>query len=136
MALVTVARPKDVDLAVPPLTPGQPSGLTLRQIVDGYSQWVTKDWTRAVNVEYRAGPSGPSVSLIAEGGKVWATGDSRWPVFLVTGDKAEIHGTTDLDVVKQAKFAFSAGPSIVKDGKISNISNEIKARGFWCLIEG
>ncbi len=58
MALVTVARPKDIDLAVPPLTPGQPSGLTLRQIVDGYSQWVTKDWTRAVNVEYRAGASG------------------------------------------------------------------------------
>jgi hypothetical protein len=80
VALVTVARPKDVDLAVPPLTPGQPSGLTLRQIADGYSQWVTRDWTRAVNVEYRAGPSGPSVSLIAEGGTVWTTGDPRWPV--------------------------------------------------------
>ena len=136
MSLVTVARPKDVDLAVPPLTPGQPSGMTLRQIVDGYSQWVTKDWARACNVEYRAGPSGPSVSLIAEGGKVWATGDSRWPVFLVTGDKAEIHGTTDLAVVKQAKFAFSAGPWLVKDGKVCNISNEIKATGFSGLMEG
>ena len=136
MALVTVARPKDVDLAVPPLTPGQPSGLTLRQIVDGYTQWVTRDWARACNVEYRAGPSGPSVSLIAEGGKVWATGDSRWPVFLVTGDKAEIHGTTDLAVVKQAKFAFSAGPWLVKDGKVCNISNEIKATGFSGLMEG
>lgn len=136
MSLVTVGRPEDIDLAVPPLTPGQPSGLTLRQIVDGYSQWVTRDWTRAVNVEYRAGPSGPSVSLIAEGGKVWATGDSRWPVFLVTGDKAEIHGTTDLAVVKQAKFAFSAGPWLVKDGKVCNISNEIKATGFSGLMEG
>lgn len=136
MSLVTVARPKDVDLAVPPLTPDQPSGLTLRQIADGYSQWVTRDWARACNVEYRAGPSGPSVSLIAEGGKVWATGDSRWPVFLVTGDKAEIHGTTDLAVVKQAKFAFSAGPWLVKDGKVCNISNEIKATGFSGLMEG
>lgn len=136
MALVTVARPKDVDLAVPPLTPWHSSGLTLRQIAEGYSQWVTRDWARAVNVEYRAGPSGPSVSLIAEGGKVWATGDSRWPVFLVTGDKAEIHGTTDLAVVKQAKFAFSAGPWLVKDGKVCNISNEIKAAGFSGLMEG
>jgi len=136
MGLITIARPEDVDLAVPPLEQGKPSGMTLRQVADGYSQWVTRDWARACNVEYRAGPSGPSVSLIAEGGKVWATGDSRWPVFLVTGDKAEIHGTTDLAVVKQAKFAFSAGPWLVKDGKVCNISNEIKATGFSGLMEG
>ncbi len=133
--ITTIARPKDLDLAVPPLT-SSGSGVTLRQVAKGFTDWVTPNWQRACNVEYRAGMSGPPVSLIVEGGKVWATGDSRWPVFLVTGDKAEIQGTTDLAVVKQAKFAFSAGPWLVKDGKVCNISNEIKAAGFSGLMEG
>ena len=133
--IVTIVHPKDLDLAVPPLGPGG-SGMTLRQIAKGYSAWVTPKWKRACNVEYRSGPSGPPVSLIVEGGKVWATGDSRWPVFLVTGDKASIQGTTDLTAVKQAKFAFSAGPWLVRGGKVCNIANEIKAAGFSGLMEG
>lgn len=136
MALVTVARPKDVDLAVPPLTPGQPSGLTLRQIVDGYSQWVTKDWVRACNVEYRAGPSGPSVSLIAEGGTVWTTGDPRWPVMLMTKTGPLIKESPTEAAVKAARWAFSAGPWLVRAGKTSDIAAEIKRCGFSGLAEG
>jgi N-acetylmuramoyl-L-alanine amidase len=133
--ITTIARPKDLDLAVPPLT-SSGSGVTLRQVAKGFTDWVTSNWQRACNVEYRAGMSGPPVSLIVEGGKVWATGDSRWPVFLVIGDKASIQGTTDLAKAKQAKFAFSAGPWLVKDGKVCNIANEIKAAGFSGLMEG
>jgi N-acetylmuramoyl-L-alanine amidase len=136
VSLVTVARPKDVDLAVPPLTPGQPSGLTLRQIVDGYSQWVTKDWARACNVEYRAGPSGPSVSLIAEGGTVWTTGDLRWPVMLATKDGISIKEFPSEAEVKAARWAFSAGPWLVRDGKTADIAAEIKGCGFSGLAEG
>jgi len=135
VSLVTVARPKDVDLAVPPLTPGQPSGMTLRQIVDGYSQWVTKDWARACNVEYRAGPSGPSVSLIAEGGKVWTTGDPRWPVMLATKDGIVIKDNPSEAEVKAARWAFSAGPWLVRDGKTADIAAEIKRCGFSGLME-
>ena len=135
MSLVTVARPKDVDLAVPPLTPGQPSGLTLRQIVDGYSQWVTRDWARACNVEYRAGPSGPSVSLIAEGGTVWTTGDPRWPVMLATSAGTVIKDNPSEAEVKAARWAFSAGPWLVRAGKTSDIAAEIKRCGFSGLME-
>ncbi|HHX27910.1 MAG TPA: hypothetical protein GX716_02750 [Firmicutes bacterium] len=135
MSLVTVARPKDVDLAVPPLTPGQPSGLTLRQIADGYSQWVTRDWARACNVEYRAGPSGPSVSLIAEGGTVWTTGDPRWPVMLATKDGISIKEFPSEAEVKAARWAFSAGPWLVRDGKTADIAAEIKRCGFSGLME-
>ncbi len=136
MALVTVARPKDVDLAVPPLTPGQPSGMTLRQIVDGYSQWVTKDWARACNVEYRAGPSGPSVSLIAEGGKIWTTGDPRWPVMLATKDGISIKDNPSESEVKAARWAFSAGPWLVRDGKTSDIAAEINKGGYSGFTRG
>ena len=135
MALVTVARPKDIDLAVPPLTPGQPSGLTLRQIAQGYSQWVTRDWARACNVEYRAGPSGPSVSLIAEGGTVWTTGDPRWPAMLATKDGISIKEFPSEAEVKAARWAFSAGPWLVRDGKTSDIGAEIKRCGFPGLME-
>ena len=135
MSLVTVARPKDVDLAVPPLTPGQPSGMTLRQIVDGYSQWVTRDWARACNVEYRAGPSGPSVSLIAEGGKIWTTGDPRWPVMLMTQTGPLIKESPSEAEVKAARWAFSAGPWLVRDGKTADIAAEIKRCGFSGLME-
>ncbi|HHX28262.1 MAG TPA: hypothetical protein GX716_04530 [Firmicutes bacterium] len=136
MALVTVARPKDVDLAVPPLTPGQPSGLTLRQIADGYSQWVTKDWARACNVEYRAGPSGPSVSLIAEAGKIWTTGDPRWPVALMTKDGPVIKENPSEAEIKAARWAFSAGPWLVRSGKVADIAAEINRCGFSGLMEG
>ena len=135
MVLVTVARPKDVDLAVPPLTPGQPSGMTLRQIADGYSKYVTRDWARAVNVEYRAGPSGPSVSLIAEGGTVWTTGDPRWPVMLATKDGIVIKDNPSEAEVKAARWAFSAGPWLVRDGKTADIAAEIKRCGFSGLME-
>jgi N-acetylmuramoyl-L-alanine amidase len=136
VSLVTIGRPEDVDLAVPPLTPGQPSGLTLRQIADGYSQWVTRDWTRAVNVEYRAGPSGPSVSLIAEGGTVWTTGDPRWPVMLATSAGTVIKDNPSEAEVKAARWAFSAGPWLVRDGKTSDIAAEINRCGFSGLAEG
>lgn len=135
MALVTVARPKDVDLAVPPLTPGRPSGLTLRQIAEGYSQWVTRDWARACNVEYRAGPSGPSVSLIAEAGKIWTTGDPRWPVMLATKDGISIKDNPSEAEVKAARWAFSAGPWLVRGGKAADIASEIKRCGFSGLME-
>ena len=135
MSLVTVGRPEDIDLAVPPLTPGQPSGMTLRQIADGYSKYVTRDWARAVNVEYRAGPSGPSVSLIAEGGTVWTTGDPRWPVMLATKDGIVIKDNPSEAEVKAARWAFSAGPWLVRDGKTADIAAEIKRCGFSGLME-
>lgn len=78
--LITIGRPGNVDLAVPLLVEGRPSGLNIKQIAEGFSEWVTRDWVRAVNVEYRAGASGPSVSVLVEGGTIWATGDPRWPV--------------------------------------------------------
>jgi N-acetylmuramoyl-L-alanine amidase len=134
--LVTIGRPEDVDLAVPPLTPGQPSGQTLRQIADGYSQWVTKDWARACNVEYRAGPSGPSVSLIAEAGKIWTTGDPRWPVALMTKDGPVIKENPSEAEIKAARWAFSAGPWLVRSGKVADIAAEINRCGFSGLMEG
>lgn len=138
MSLVTIGRPEDIDLAVPPLTDGQPSGQTLRQIADGYSQWVTKDWARACNVEYRAGASGPSVSLIAEAGKVWTTGDPRWPVMMAT--KGGVGGVIIKEApseaeIKAARWAFSAGPWLVRGGKAADIASEIKRCGFSGLME-
>jgi N-acetylmuramoyl-L-alanine amidase len=130
VSLVTVARPEDVDLAVPPLTDGQPSGQTLRQIADGYSQWVTKDWARACNVEYRAGPSGPSVSLIAEGGKIWTTGDPRWPVMMAMKDGVVIKDSPAEAEIKTARWAFSAGPWLVRNGLLTSISHEIQCGGY------
>lgn len=133
--IVTIVHPKDLDLAVPPLGPGG-SGMTLRQIAKGYSAWVTPKWKRACNIEYRSGPSGPPVSLIVEGGKIWSPGDMRWPVFAVKDGKAEIAKTANYDQVTSARFAFSAGPWLVRDGKVCNIANEIKSAGFSGLMEG
>lgn len=116
--ITTIAHPKDLELAVPPIGPDG-SCMTLRQVAKGFSDWVTPEWARACNVEYRSGPSGPPVSLIVEGRKIWSRGDLRWPVFMVTGDKAEIAGTTDYDRVMQARFAFSAGPWLVRNGAVS-----------------
>jgi N-acetylmuramoyl-L-alanine amidase len=127
---VTIGRPEDIDLAVPPLTDGQPSGQTLRQIADGYSQWVTKDWARACNVEYRAGASGPSVSLIAEGGKIWTTGDPRWPVMMAMKDGVVIKDSPAEAEIKTARWAFSAGPWLVHGGKICSIADEINKGGY------
>jgi len=138
MDLITIARPEDVDLAVPPLTPGQSSGLTLRQIADGYSKYVTRDWARAVNVEYRAGPSGPSVSLIAEGSKVWTIGDPRWPVMMATGGVGGVvikEAPSEAEI-KAARWAFSAGPWLVRDGRLTNITSELSRCGFSGLMEG
>ena len=136
MSLVTIGRPEDVDLAVPPLTPGRSSGQTLRQIADGYSQWVTKDWARACNVEYRAGASGPSVSLIAESGKVWTTGDPRWPVMLATDAGAAIKDNPSEAEVTAARWAFSAGPWLVRDGKPTDLRAEIAKGGYSGFIPG
>lgn len=116
--ITTIAHPKDLELAVPPIGPGG-SGMTLRQVAKGFSEWVTPKWARACNVEYRSGPSGPPVSLIVEGRKVWSRGDLRWPVFMCFKDRAEIAGTTDYDRVMQARFAFSAGPWLVRGGAVS-----------------
>ena len=135
MSLVTIGRPEDVDLAVPPLTPGQPSGLTLRQIVDGYSQWVTKDWARACNVEYRAGSSGPSVSLIAEGGTVWTTGDPRWPVMLMMKTGPLIKESPTEAELRAARWAFGAGPWLVRNGQACDVAAEIARVGFSGLME-
>jgi len=135
LSLVTFSRPEDVDLAVPPLEQGKPSGMTLRQVADGYSQWVTRDWVRACNVEYRAGPSGPSVSLIAEGGTVWTTGDPRWPVMLMTQTGPLIKESPTEAEVKAARWAFSAGPWLVRGGKAADIASEIKRCGFSGLME-
>jgi len=110
--------------------------MTLRQIADGYSKYVTRDWARAVNVEYRAGPSGPSVSLIAEGGTVWTTGDPRWPVMLATKDGISIKEFPSEAEVKAARWAFSAGPWLVRDGRLTNITSELSRCGFSGLMEG
>jgi N-acetylmuramoyl-L-alanine amidase len=133
--ITTIAHPKDLELAVPPIGPGG-SGMTLRQVAKGFSDWVASDWKRACNVEYRSGPSGPPVSLIIEGGKVWSRGDMRWPAFLVTGDKAEIIDSADHDKVTTAKFAFSAGPWLVRNETVCNISDEVRRGGFTGLMEG
>lgn len=135
MGLITIARPEDVDLAVPPLEQGKPSGMTLRQIADGYSKYVTRDWQRACNVEYRAGPSGPSVSLIAEAGRIWTVGDPRWPVMMATSAGAIIKEAPSEAEIKAARWAFSAGPWLVRGGKVANISAEIQRCGFSGLME-
>lgn len=135
MSLVTVGRPEDIDLAVPPLSSGQPSGQTLRQIADGYSQWVTRDWARACNVEYRAGPSGPSVSLIAEAGTVYTTGDPRWPVMLASKHGVVIKGNPTDAEIRAARWAFSAGPWLVRGGQATDIGAETKRCGFSGLME-
>lgn len=134
-SITTIARPRDLELAVPPIGLTG-SGMTLRQVAKGFSDWVASDWKRACNVEYRSGPSGPPVSLIIEGGKVWSRGDMRWPAFLVTGDKAEIIDSADHDKVTTAKFAFSAGPWLVRNETVCNISDEVRRGGFTGLMEG
>lgn len=136
MSLFTIGRPEHIDLAVPPLTPGKPSGQTMRQIVEGYSKWVTRDWARAVNIEYRAGPSGPSVSLIAEGGTIYIpAGDIRWPVMIATKTGVIIKEKPSIAELKEARWAFSAGPWLIREGKSLDISAEIKFGGFSGLDE-
>ncbi|NPV30492.1 MAG: hypothetical protein HPY58_12760 [Firmicutes bacterium] len=129
MRRVIVARPEDLDLAIPPLQDGR-SGITLRDIAAGYSRWVCKDWVRACNVEYRAGPNGPSVSLLAQGGKVWTTGDPRWPVFVIRNGRAEILDSITLVEAQQAQLAFSAGPWLVRAGHLCNLAEEINHYGY------
>lgn len=130
MNLVTAGRPEHIDLAVPPLTPGKPSGQTMRQIVDGYSKYVTKDWARAVNVEYRAGVSGPSVSVIAEGGNIYSQGDPRWPVMLATAQGLTIKDAPTQAELLAARWAFGAGPWLIRDGKPTDLLVEIKRGGY------
>ena len=135
MSLVTIGRSQDIDLAIPPLIPGKPSGQNLHQIADGYSEWVTREWVRAVNVEYRAGASGPSVSVLAEGGTIWATGDPRWPVMIATKTGIIIKEKPSIKELKEARWAFSAGPWLIREGKSLDISTEIKFGGFSGLDE-
>ena len=132
-SITTIARPRDLDLAVPPPKPNG-SGVNLRQVAKGFSDWVTPDWRRAVNVEYRSGINGPPVSLLVEGGKIWSPGDPRWPVFLVSNNKAKIAPKADYDEVVSAKFAFSAGPWLVRNGEVCDIDQVIKEGGFTGLM--
>ena len=135
--LFTCGRPEDIDLAVPPLAPGKPSGQNICQIAEGYSKWVTRDWARACNVEYRAGPSGPSVSLIAEGDKIWTTGDPRWPVMLMTQTGAVLMtAPAAMEALKAARWAFSAGPWLIRGGQPCDLSAEITSGRFSGLAEG
>jgi len=131
--ITTIAHPKDLELAVPPIG-SDGSGMTLRQVAKGFSDWVTPEWARACNVEYRSGPSGPPVSLIVEGRKIWSRGDLRWPVFVVKDGKAEIAKTANYDQVTSARFAFSAGPWLVRGGQVCNIAGELAACGFSGLM--
>jgi len=76
------------------------------------------------------------VSLIAEAGKIWATGDPRWPVMLSTKDGIVIKDSPVEAEIKAARWAFSAGPWLVRDGKTSDIAAEINRCGFSGLAEG
>ena len=135
MRLVLTAKPRDLDLAIPPLEEGR-SGLTLAQIAQGYSIYVTPDWQYAANVEYRSGENGPSVSLLAQGGRIWTRGDPRWPCFHVLGDVAKIGSCPGDDVLKSCRFAFSAGPMLVRSGKLCNVAEEIRLGEYSGLREG
>jgi len=75
------------------------------------------------------------VSLIAEGGTVWTTGDPRWPVMLATKDGIVIKDNPSEAEVKAARWAFSAGPWLVRGGKAADIASEIKRCGFSGLME-
>jgi N-acetylmuramoyl-L-alanine amidase len=130
MSLVTCGQPKDIDLAVPPLVEGKPSGVTIKDIAEGFSKYVTRDWARACNVEYRAGPSGPSVSLIAEGGRIYTQGDPRWPVMLATAQGLIIKDAPTQAELLAAQWAFGAGPWLIREGKATDLVAEIKAGGY------
>lgn len=135
MSMITIGLPQHADLAVPPIKPGKPSGQNIKQIMAGYSKYVPT-WARAVNVEYRAGASGPSVSLIAEGGTIYTQGDPRWPVFLMSAQGAKIVTAPTDTALTAARWAFSAGPLLLRDGNVTDIPAEIRACGFTGLAEG
>lgn len=135
MSLVTISLPQNADLAVPPIEPGKPSGQNIKQIMNGYSKYIPT-WARACNVEYRAGPSGSSVSLIAEGGTIWTEGDPRWPVLLMTKVGPVIKTAPTTAGLKAARWAFSAGPWLVRDGQRCNLTVEIAAGEFTGLSPG
>jgi hypothetical protein len=136
MSLFTTGRPEDIDLAVPPLVEGKPSGQNIKQIAAGYSKYVP-DWARAVNVEYRSGASGPSVSRIVEGGNIYTRGvNPKWPVLIVgkTGAAIKVN-PTDAELIA-ARWAVSAGPWLIEDGETSDIPYQIAVCGFSGLAEG
>lgn len=124
MRLVTIAKPSDLDLAVPVLKVGK-SEANLRQIMEGYSYYVP-DWQYAANVEYRQGPNGPAIGVLAERGVVHNMGQLNWPVFWVSANgRAAIASNAHQTSIKEAAFAFSAGPILLREGQITDIEQEI-----------
>lgn len=118
----TYAHPKDVDVAVP----GSPG--TLRQIMAHYPL----AWTAAGNMSYFGG-AGNLVGLAAERGTVYpnfgGAQTARWPAFYIKDNKAYID-TADNTRARSSACAFSAGPLLVKDGKVLDIAQEIRAGAF------
>lgn len=127
--VVTQAKPSAIDLVVAPLTAGR-SDMTLLDL----AKLISGPWVRIANAEYRAGPDGPTVSLIAKDGRIVAKGEGRpWPVFASFGDRAEILDALTESRVRQVKLAISAGPWLVRQGHRCNISEEIARGGYTGL---
>lgn len=124
MRLITVAKPSDLDLAVPPLTDGR-SSVTLAQIMQGYSRF-QPTWVRAANVEYRAGPNGQAIGVLAERGTVhWRT-QMNWPVFWVDSrGRAAIAPNAHRVDLQEARVAFSVAPVLIRDAQTTNVTQEI-----------
>jgi len=124
MRLITIVKPEHLDLAVPVLQNGQ-STANLRQIMEGYSKF-QPTWVRACNVEYRSGPNGPAIGILAERGTVhWKTQIS-WPVFYVDAKGNALIAPNGHQVPLQtARLAFSVAPMLVRDGQVLNVAQEI-----------
>lgn len=138
--LITRARPEHLDLAVPVLS-GRKSQVNLKQIVQGWANYPkpgSQTYAMAANVEYRNAPDGACVSLLAEGGTVWVSGNNpTWPMFAVSKDnKANILPQVDAHLAKQSRLAFSAGPWLVHNGAYCNQVEQIRAGGYTGLMEG
>lgn len=127
--IVTLARPQDLDLAVPPLNDGR-SGMTLQQIMRGYPN----SWTRAANAEYRDTANGVALGLIATWGTVHAQYPMSWPTLYCTGTRLEI-GAADMARVRAAWWAVSAGPWLIRAGGRCYLDQEIRAGGYTGLRE-
>lgn len=124
MRIITIARPEDLDLAVPPLVDGK-SSATLCEISEGYSRF-QPSWVRAVNVEYRVGASGPAMGVLSEGGTVWHKSYLNWPAFYIdSDDSAHIAPNAHQVDFRHVRMAFSAAPILLRFGQVTDITGEI-----------
>jgi hypothetical protein len=127
-SITTIARPRDLELAVPPIGLTG-SGMTLRQVAKGFSDWVASELEACLQRRVSLRPEWPAGQPHqSRGGKVWSRGDMRWPVFLVTGDKAEIIDSADRrPKSRQRSLRLAQGPWLVRNETVCNISDESTA---------